>query len=78
MTTSTIKSITESTLLPISLVITLIGGVVWLSTIWYKADANAYAINEVKQSIKEDKQFLREDLTKINDKLDYIIDRMQK
>lgn len=52
--------ITEGTLIPISLVITIIGGVIWLSVIFYKTDANADAIAELKgkQSLLEDKIYL--------------------
>lgn len=78
MSSETIKSVTESTLIPISLVVILFGGVFWLSSIWFKADASAYAVTEIKKEIKEDKIILREDLLRINDKLDYIIDRMPK
>ena len=40
--------ITEKTLVPISLVITIIGGVVWLTTLWARTEAQAQALIEVK------------------------------
>ena len=45
--------ITEGTLIPISLLIALgtglVGGVFWLSALWYREEANAYAIAEIKK-----------------------------
>jgi hypothetical protein len=72
------KKITENTLVPISLVITLIGGVMWLSALWWRESANAASILEIKQVIKDDKAILREDLGRINQKLDHIIERMPR
>lgn len=72
-----VKKITESTLIPISLVITLFGGVMWLSALWFREEANAWAIAEVKQAMKDDKAILREDIKIINDKLDKIMERLK-
>lgn len=72
------KIISESTLLPISLVITLAGGIIWLSALWYREEVNAASITEIKQTMKDDKQILREDLDRINEKLDYIIERLPR
>lgn len=48
-----LSRITEDTLIPVSLVITIVGGVFWLSALWHKADANAEAIQEIKAERKE-------------------------
>jgi hypothetical protein len=74
---TTMKKITESTLVPISLVITLFGGVMWLSALWFREEANAQAIAEVKQVIKDDRATLRDDIKHINDKLDKIMERLK-
>jgi hypothetical protein len=45
--------ITEHTLVPLSLIIaigtSLIGGVVWLSALWYREEANARAIIKIEK-----------------------------
>lgn len=46
------RSITESTLIPISLVITLLGGAFFVTYIYFQSDANAKAIE--KLSAKQD------------------------
>jgi len=52
------SKITENTLLPISLVITILGGASWLTAIWYDTKANAAAIIEIRQ----DQKILSKDL----------------
>lgn len=42
------KVISEQTLIPISLVVTIIGGVVWLTTLWFRSEAHAEIISELK------------------------------
>ena len=49
--------LSEKTLIPISLVITIIGGVVWLTTLWFRTEAQAQNIAEVKA---EQKSLVRE------------------
>jgi hypothetical protein len=78
MTEKTAKIINESTLLPISLVITLAGGIIWLSALWYREEVNAASITEIKQVIKDDKAILREDIKLIHEKLDRIMERLSK
>lgn len=46
-----IKSISEKTLLPISLVITLSGGVFWLTNIYSKQEANAQELSSLKNKM---------------------------
>lgn len=43
------KAITEKTLIPLSLVMTLIGGVFWLTSIYFEAKAANSSITEIKQ-----------------------------
>lgn len=49
--------LTESTLIPISLVVTLLGGVFWLSAMWSQVQAASEDIAEVtqKQEVLSDK-----------------------
>lgn len=67
-----VKSISENTLLPISLVITLGGGIMWLTTIYNLTSANEKAIERVenKQNIYND------NLAIIRDKLSNIEGRL--
>jgi hypothetical protein len=41
--------LTEQTLIPLSLVGSIIGGVVWLSVIYYKSEATAKDVDQLKQ-----------------------------
>ena len=50
------KEITERTFIPISLVITLLGGVVWLTTLNAKTDVNLDSFGRVEK--KQDAYFL--------------------
>lgn len=67
-----VKLISESTLIPISLVITLGGGLMWLTTIYNLTSANEKAIQrvETKQDIYND------NLAIIRDKLSTIEGRL--
>jgi hypothetical protein len=73
-----VNKLTENTLIPVSLVVTFCGGIVWLSALWYREEANSKSISEIRQQIKEDKILLREDFEKVNRKLDYLIERLPK
>ena len=46
------NKITENTLIPISLLGTIIGGVVWLSVIYYKAEASASDIQKIEAKLE--------------------------
>ena len=59
--------ITEGTLIPISLVIILIGGVVWLTTLYFTTQSNAAAIDKIQ--LKYDA---------ISDKLDDIVIKIDR
>ncbi len=43
------KAITEKTLVPISLVVVLIGGIIWLTQIYTTANANSDNIRDIKR-----------------------------
>ena len=60
--------ITEGTLLPISLVIVIIGGVSWLTTIHAGERNNAAAIEEIKTHAKEFS-------ANVGDKIDILLER---
>lgn len=71
------KVITEKTLIPISLVITIIGGTLWLSALWYDNRANAKNIEVLKvdqkllaEELVETQKKMIESLTRIETKLD--------
>lgn len=44
-----VKSITEKTLVPISLLIVIIGAVMWLTSLWELSKSSAAAIKEIKE-----------------------------
>ncbi len=71
------KIINEKTLIPLSLVITLIGGVAWLTNLAGIEKANANEIQSLKHSAEKDKEYLIEELRIINSKLDMIRDKMK-
>ena len=41
--------LTEQTLIPVSLVGSILGGVIWLSVIYFKAEATAKDVDQLKQ-----------------------------
>ena len=49
------NKITDRTVVSLGLVITIIGGVIWLTTIFNQSDANAFSIKEIKLSLKDAK-----------------------
>lgn len=51
-----ISKLTETTLIPLSMVIALVGGVFWLSTMYAQGAANAKAQEETKVEILEIKK----------------------
>lgn len=60
--------LTERTLIPLSLIVTLAPAVYWLTTIYSTGAANAAAIMDVKEQRKEDSRILRQ----INERLSRI------
>jgi predicted RND superfamily exporter protein len=69
---SELKKITEQTLVPISLVILLFGGVFWLTTMYSSLSTNTKDIFEMKANIKEDKKDTQEKFDKILNELYYL------
>jgi hypothetical protein len=63
--------ITEGTLIPISLVITIVGGASWLTTIHAGEKKNAENILEIKAQSKEFSD-------KVDHKLDTVLDRLAR
>lgn len=65
------KSITESTLVPISLVISLLGGSGFITYVYFQTEANAKAILEIqgKQNSLEE---IKLDIAVIKEKMEYI------
>lgn len=61
--------ITEKTLVPISLIIALCGGIIWLSAIWFKGESTASEFyefkNEYKHNQSEDLKLSREILERL-------------
>lgn len=65
------KKITEGTLIPVSLVLSLLGFSSWLTVIWAQGNANAQAID----TMQEDRKTLAR---RQNDKLDDILQRLSR
>lgn len=55
--------ITEGTLIPISLVIAIIGGIFWLTGIYYQGVANASAVSALKSHVEARDQQVKSDLS---------------
>jgi len=67
-----VKKITEKTLVPISLVIALMGGGSWMTSINSKADANALTLNRTVDTQKELLMYvieIKQDLAEIKGQL---------
>lgn len=64
-----LMQISEDTLLPISLVIVLVGGVFWLSSAYSQISANAADIADIKQE--------RETLTAVVSRIDRRLSRIE-
>lgn len=47
-----VRSITERTVVPISLVVTFIGGVIWLSTLYAETKQNTAEVTEIKKEFR--------------------------
>lgn len=61
--------LTEQTLIPLSLVGSIIGGVIWLSVIYYKSEASAAKLEKLELKL----EYLQEKLVMQNEK---ILERM--
>ena len=60
------KAITEATLMPISLVLVLIGGVSWLSTLHAKTESVGFKVEKVEVMQDEYNRNLKEILVKLS------------
>ena len=68
------SQITEKTLIPISLLSSIVGGVVWLSVIYYKSEATAKDVDQLKQYQLE----VIHELSEIKTELRFIKKEMEK
>ncbi len=62
--------ITEKTLIPISLISIVCGGMMWLSAMWYKTEATASELVEVKSEVRKLQVDVIDRLARIETKLD--------
>jgi enamine deaminase RidA (YjgF/YER057c/UK114 family) len=67
--------VSEKTLIPVSLLTVVMGGVFWLSSMYAKTNANAEAIVEIKDQTRQDREHLDRRLNRIEAKLDRVIER---
>lgn len=64
------NKITESTLIPISLLFVIMGGVIWLTTIYQKVEASQAKLSQLESAIidiatiKNDIQYIKKQLNK--------------
>lgn len=66
--------LTEQTLIPVSLVGSIIGGVIWLSVIYYKSEATAKDVDQLKEYQLE----VIHKLSRIETKLELIETKQEK
>lgn len=71
------KTISESTLVPISMLITLLLFSAWLTNVWADGQANKFNIQELKNQQKDDVQYFRDQVEKMNEKLDRILSKQK-
>lgn len=62
----------------LSIVVIVVGGVFTFAMVYYKTDANAQAIVEVKSTQREEFKLLRDDIRRLNDKIDILMDNRRK
>lgn len=70
-----VKTLTESTLIPISAIGLIFGAAAWVTTIYKQGEANAKEIAEIKDARSHDIEKIEVKLDRINDKLDRLIER---
>lgn len=73
-----VNKITKATLVPVSLVVSLLGGSGWLTKQYYMSEANAKAIEKINEKLdkKDDEKNVRWD--GLNKELKIIADRLGK
>jgi len=67
-----IKSITEKTLIPISLLTIIIGAAMWLTSLWELSKTSAKDIEEIKIEQKESGREVDQKFDKILNELSYL------
>lgn len=75
------RTLSEDTLIPLSLVIILISGVVWISNVSSDGVHNRQDTTELEVRIRDNEKILRDvssRLSRIEGKLDLLIDTSQK
>ena len=77
--------LTKSTLIPIGLVITICGGVIWLTSIFITANSaldlaqrNADIIAQIQADVNTKNELIIERLARQETKMDLIIDQLNK
>lgn len=65
--------INEKTLVPVSLLAALAGGIFWLSSMYAQTQANAQAVVEIKETQKDDRREIIERLNMIDNKIDRLL-----
>lgn len=70
--------ITEKTLIPISLLTIIVGGVFWLTNIYFSTATNASEIKELKQQRKDDTILINEKLDKLIEDVSFIKGKLRQ
>lgn len=73
-----ISVLSKETLVPISLVISGIGFVVWLTTMFMQGNANAHDIREIKAKSAQNNDKVFDELKEINRRLSNIEGKLSK
>ncbi len=76
--TSKVRQITQETLIPLSLVFVLAGGLVWITSISTVATTNAHSIALIKDHISNDVSSIKLDVKDINHKANMIESRLSR
>lgn len=72
-----LKVISESTLMPLGLVIVLAGGIFWLATIQLQGVANASALRDMQDDRKDTMKDINESLKDISTRLSRIEGKLE-
>jgi hypothetical protein len=70
--------LSQSTLLPVSIVGVLFGAAMWLTTIYVQGQENTKQIVEIKEQRKDDMDYIRHDLKEIQKELKEINSKLDK
>jgi hypothetical protein len=72
------NKLTESTLLPLSLVLTIIGGATWMTKIYFTSEAAAAQVDKIERKYETFSDAVIIKLESINDRLARIEERLKK